>query len=64
MHGLTDLALLDIALQPRVLDLLRILARSGTPAMRARGRMLLRRLEPPAERPSLRRKPRPIQLHG
>jgi len=28
-----------------VLDLLRVLSRSGTPAMRARGRILLRQLE-------------------
>jgi hypothetical protein len=32
-------------LRPEVLDLLRILTRTGTPAMRARGRLLLRRLE-------------------
>ena len=30
---------------PEVLDMLRILSRTGTPAMRARGRILLKRLE-------------------
>lgn len=29
---------------PQVLDLLRVLSRSGTPAMRARGRILLSKL--------------------
>jgi hypothetical protein len=45
MHGLAGLALINSALLPEVLDMLRILARSGTPAMRARGRILLKRLE-------------------
>jgi hypothetical protein len=45
MQGLFDLTVKDSSLQPRVLDQLRILARSGTPAMRARGHKLLRRLE-------------------
>jgi len=46
MQALADLARRDRALLPEVLDLLRIHARSGTPAMRARGRMLLKILEP------------------
>jgi len=46
MQGLRDLIRQDAALEPMVLDLLRSLARNGTPAMRARGRILLRELEP------------------
>jgi hypothetical protein len=42
MQGLSDLAIQDASLQPIVLDLLRTLTRSGTPAMRARGRILLK----------------------
>ncbi len=45
MQGLADLARQDASLQPMVLDTLRTLSRSGTPAMRARGRILLKRLE-------------------
>jgi hypothetical protein len=45
MHGMAGLALQNPALLPEVLDTLRILTRSGTPAMRARGRMLLKKLE-------------------
>ena len=45
MHGLTDLSRWNPALLPEVMDMLRILSRSGTPAMRARGRILLKRLE-------------------
>jgi hypothetical protein len=30
---------------PEVMDMLRLLSRSGTPAMRARGRILLKRME-------------------
>lgn len=45
LQGLTELTRQDSSLQPTVLDLLRILTRSGTPAMRARGRMLLKQLE-------------------
>jgi hypothetical protein len=46
MQGLADLALRDRSMLPQVLDLLRIHTRSGTPAMRARGRKLLKILEP------------------
>lgn len=42
MQGLADLAQGDTALQPTVLELLQSLIRTGTPAMRARGRILLR----------------------
>jgi hypothetical protein len=53
MQGLFDLALQDPQLLPAVLDQLRVLARSGTPAMRARGHKLLERLEAkPAKRTS------------
>lgn len=45
MQGLADLTRQDAALRPMVVELLRALTRSGTPAMRARGRMLLRVLE-------------------
>jgi hypothetical protein len=45
MHGMAGLALQNPVLLPEVLDTLRILTRSGTPAMRARGRMLLKKLE-------------------
>lgn len=59
MHGLTDLARHDPSLLPEVLDMLRILSRSGTPAMRARSRILLKELEKPHRRrlagPSARR---------
>lgn len=45
LQGLADLARQDSSLLPEVVDLLRIHSRSGTPAMRARGRMLLKQLE-------------------
>jgi hypothetical protein len=45
MHGLAGLTRWNPAILPEVLDMLRVLSRSGTPAMRARGRILLRRLE-------------------
>ena len=45
MHGLAGLTYWNPATLPGVLDMLRILSRSGTPAMRARGRILLKRLE-------------------
>jgi hypothetical protein len=50
MHGLADLTRHDPSLLPEVLDMLRILSRSGTPAMRARGRILLKKLEAPLKR--------------
>jgi hypothetical protein len=45
MQGLVDLTRQDASLLTEVVDLLRILSRSGTPAMRARGRLLLMKLE-------------------
>jgi len=57
MHGLAALTRHDPKLLPEVLDMLRILSRSGTPAMRARGRILLKQLETPSERPARQRKP-------
>lgn len=45
MQGLADLIRQSPSLEPRVLDMLRTLSRSGTAAMRARGRILLKRLE-------------------
>ena len=57
MHGLADLACHDPSLLPEVLDMLRILSRSGTPAMRARGRILLKKLEGPSPRVAAFRKP-------
>jgi hypothetical protein len=45
MHGLAGLTRWNREMLPEALDMLRILSRSGTPAMRARGRILLKRLE-------------------
>jgi hypothetical protein len=45
MHGLAGLTVWDRSLLPEVRDMLRILSRSGTPAMRARGRILLKHME-------------------
>lgn len=45
LQGLADLTRQDPSLKLSVLDLLRIHSRSGTAAMRARGRILLRQLE-------------------
>ena len=45
MQGLADLTRQSSSLLPEVLDTLRILSRSGTPAMRARGNILLCQLE-------------------
>lgn len=59
MHGLAGLTRWNPELLPEVLDMLRVLSRCGTPAMRARGRMLLQDLEsnPAARRPIPRRRP-------
>jgi hypothetical protein len=56
MQGLAGLTRQNSSLLPEVLDLLRILARSGTPAMRARGRILLRGLERSSDQASSGRK--------
>lgn len=53
MHGLAGLTRWNLAMMPEVLDMLRILSRSGTPAMRARGRILLKRLETGKEPPQI-----------
>jgi hypothetical protein len=45
LQGLADLTIQDSSLLPQIVDLLRIHTRSGTPAMRARGRKLLQQLE-------------------
>ena len=45
MQGLTGLTRWNPAMLPEVLDMLRLLSRCGTPAMRARGRILLKRME-------------------
>jgi hypothetical protein len=45
MQGLAELTQQCSGLRPVVLDLLRSCSRTGTPAMRARGRILLRRME-------------------
>ena len=45
MHGLAGLTRWDPSLLPEVMDMLRVLSRSGTPAMRARGRILLKNME-------------------
>jgi hypothetical protein len=45
LQGLADLARREPSLRPGVVDLLRDSVRSGTPAMKARSRKLLARLE-------------------
>lgn len=55
MHGLAGLTRWNPGILPEVLDMLRILSRSGTPAMRARGRILLKRLERGQHDPSSQR---------
>jgi hypothetical protein len=45
LHGLADLTRQDASLRPGVEDLLRLAERSGTPAMRARSRILLKAME-------------------
>jgi hypothetical protein len=48
MQGLSDLARQHVKLQPMVVDLIQSLTRTGTPAMHARGRILLQQLIPEA----------------
>jgi hypothetical protein len=50
MHGLADLTRQNSSLLPDVLDQIRILTRTGTPAVRARGRILLKRMENTSEK--------------
>jgi len=47
LQGLADLTHWDPAIRPKVVDLLRLYGRSGTPAMRARSRLLLALFENP-----------------
>jgi HEAT repeat protein len=47
LQGLADLTIQDTSLLAMVLDLLRIEGRSGTAAMRARSRILLKKFESP-----------------
>jgi hypothetical protein len=46
MQGLADLATQDARLKSGIVEQIRTLTRTGTPAMKARGRKLLARLEP------------------
>jgi hypothetical protein len=57
MQGIADLTRQDPTLRDEVLDLLRALRRSGTPAMRARGRILIEQLEKGRDLIWVRRKP-------
>src|SRR5450755_3634784 len=45
LQGLADLAQDDASIQPRVMEILRAATRNGTPAMKARSRKLLLRLD-------------------
>jgi hypothetical protein len=45
LHALAELTVQDSDSLPEVIDLLRVKGRSGTPAMRARSRILLNKLE-------------------
>jgi hypothetical protein len=45
LQGLADLAQDDPSIRPRVMEILRQATRSGTPAMKARSRELLIRME-------------------
>ena len=51
LHGLADLTRQDPSSKPTVIDLLRTAGRSGTPAMRARSRILLKVLEARRQKP-------------
>ena len=64
LQGLADLTRYDPASLPAVLDLLRIRGRSGTPAMRARSRHLLKRLDPSAKLASVSCGTRPAGANG
>jgi hypothetical protein len=50
LHGLADLTRQDSSLLSEVVDTLRVAGRSGTPAMRARSRILLKKLEKPGKK--------------
>lgn len=51
LHGMTDLTRQDPDSLPDVLDVLRMAGRSGTPAMRARSRILLKAIECNRQKP-------------
>lgn len=46
MQALADLAERNVGLRPQVIDLLEELTRTGSPAMKSRGRKLLGKLKP------------------
>jgi hypothetical protein len=52
LHGMADLSRQDPEFLPDVLDLLRTAGRSGTPAMRARSRILLKAIERDRRKPA------------
>lgn len=54
LHGMTDLTRQDPESLAQVLELLRVAGRSGTPAMRARSRILLKALECTGKKPQTR----------
>jgi len=54
LHALADLTRQDGSLRPGVEDLLRMAERSGTPAMRARSRILLKAMEKAGRKDQLR----------
>jgi len=64
MQTLADLTGQDSSLLAEVLDLVRILSRSGTPAMRARGRVLVRQLETGQPTTWKRAKPQGLTSHN
>jgi hypothetical protein len=64
LQGLAELTAHDASMLPAVLDLLRIQGRSGTAAMRARSRILLKRLEAPKEQSARQRRTKRAPLGG
>ncbi len=64
LQGLADLTRHDPARLPEVVELLQIEGRSGTPAMRARSRILLKRLAPGQDRARGRAAARGAALRG
>lgn len=64
MQGLAELTRQDPSLLPEVIELFRILTRSGTPAMRARGRMLLEQLQAGKDPRWRRQIPKPVDSRG
>lgn len=54
LHGTADLTRQDAKSLPEVLELLEMASRSGTPAMRARSRILLKALEAKRKKPQTR----------